>query len=248
MEELFQNIGVTMEKKIFRIVLADDHPLMRESIATYIEDHCANQLKVVDQAGDGVAAIEAVERHKPDIALMDLGMPRLDGVSAVRKIKATNPGIQVVVFSMYEDQSHVVEAIRAGADDYLFKKDATAAAVVGHLLRILGGTLPPQDTLRRRLFQAVRGADEDDVDSGFTKLTGAELEVLKLAAHRGFTMKEIAEHLGEKGAGPTENTIRKHLEHIYEKLGAKGQTHAVCLAVKYGLISADEAEPDLNSK
>lgn len=248
MDDLFRTFGVTMDKKTYRIVLADDHPLMRESIATFIDDHCSDQLKVVAQAGDGVAAIEAVERHKPDIALVDLGMPRLDGVSTVRKIKATNPGIQVVVFSMYEDQSHVVEAIRAGADDYLFKKDATAAAVVGHLLRILGGSLPPQDTLRRRLFQAVRGADDDEVDTGFTKLTGAELEVLKLAAHSGLTMKEIATHLGEKGGGPTESTVRKHLEHIYEKLGAKNQSHAVCLAVKYGLISADDAEPDLNPK
>lgn len=234
-----------MDKKVYRIILADDHPLMRESIATYIEDHFQDQLKVVAQAGDGVAAIEAVERHNPDLALIDLGMPRLDGVSAVRKIKALKPGVQVVVFSMYEDQSHVVESIRAGADDYLFKKDATAAAVVGHLLRILGGSLPPQDTLRRRLFQAVRGANDDEVDTGFTKLTGAELEVIKLAAHRGFTMKEIAEHLGEKGGGPSENTVRKHLEHIYEKLGARGQTHAVCLAIKYGLITADGAEPDV---
>lgn len=233
-----------MGKNVYRIILADDHPLMRESIATYIDDHCKEKLKVVAQAGDGVAAIEAVVQHSPDLALIDLGMPRLDGVSAIRKIKALKPGVQVVVFSMYEDQSHVVEAIRAGADDYLFKKDATASAVVGHLLRILGGALPPQDTLRRRLFQAVKGASDDEVDTGFTKLTGAELEVIKLAAHRGFTMKEIAEHLGENGGGLSESTVRKHLEHIYEKLGARGQTHAVCLAIKYGLITADDGEPE----
>lgn len=233
-----------MENKVYRIILADDHPLIRKGISSFIKDQFKDQIEVVAEAGDGVAAIEAVERTNPDLALVDLGMPRLDGVSAIRKIKALKPGVQVVAFSMYEDQSHVVEAIRAGADDYLFKKDATAAAVVGHLLRILGGTLPAQDTLRRRLFQAVRGADEGDVDTGFTKLTGAELEVLKLAAHRGFSMKEIAEHLGEKGGGPTESTIRKHLERIYDKLGARGQTHAACLAIKYGLITADDAEPD----
>lgn len=233
-----------MEKKAYRIIIADDHPLMRKGISSYINDHFKDQIKVVAEAGDGLAAIEAVERHDPDLALLDLGMPRLDGVSAIRKIKTLKPGIQVVVFSMYEDQSHVVEAIRAGADDYLFKKDATADVVVAHLLRILGGALPAQDTLRRRLFQAVRGVNDADVDSGFTKLTGAELEVLKLAAHLGYTMKEIAEHLGEKGGGPTESTIRKHLEHIYEKLGARGQTHAACLAIKYGLISADGADPD----
>lgn len=80
---------------------------------------------MVAEAGDGVSAIEAVERTNPDLALVDLGMPRLDGVSAIRKIKALKPGVQVVIFSMYEGQAHVVEAIRAGADDYLFKKDAT---------------------------------------------------------------------------------------------------------------------------
>lgn len=124
---------------MYRIILADDHPLIRKGIASFINDEFKDQMEVVAEAGDGVAAIEAVERTNPDLALVDLGMPRLDGVSAIRKIKALKPGVQVVVFSMYEDQSHVVEAIRAGADDYLFKKDATAADVVGHLLRIFGG-------------------------------------------------------------------------------------------------------------
>lgn len=235
-----------MANNAHRIILADDHPLMRESIAAYIADHCKDQMKVVSQANDGIAAIEAVQRHNPDLALIDLAMPRLDGVSAIRKMKALKPDLVVVVFSMHEDQAHVVEAIRAGADDYLFKKDATAAMVAGHLIRILGGSVSPQDTLRRRLFQAVQRADNDDVQRGFTQLTGAELEVLKLVAHQGLSMKEVAEFLGEKGHELSENTVRKHLEHIYKKLGARGQTHAACLAIKYGLISADPAEPDLS--
>ncbi len=229
--------------KIIRVVLADDHPLMRESIATYVEDHCRDRIEVVSQVGDGLAAVQAVEKLKPDLILIDIGMPRLDGVSAIRQIKKIQPDVLVLVLSMYEDQAHVVEAIRAGADDYLFKKSVTAAQISAQMLRALGGELPAQNSLQKRLFQAIRGAQESSLDIGLTRLTGAELEILRRVAHKGMSIKEIAEDLGDSGGGLSENTVRKHMEHIYEKLGATGQAHAVCLAIKYGFISPDEAEP-----
>ena len=85
------------KKKVYRIVLADDHPLMRESIATYVADHCRGQIEVVSQVGDGLAAVQAVEKLKPDLILIDIGVPRLDGVSAIRQIKKSQPEVLVLV-------------------------------------------------------------------------------------------------------------------------------------------------------
>lgn len=227
-----------------KLLLVDDHPLMRESLATYIDDHCKNQLAVVAQAGDGLAAIEAVKKHRPTVALVDIGLPLLDGISAIREMKKIHPPLIVLVFSTFEDQAHVVSAIRAGADDYIFKKDASAAQVAGNILRAIGSTAPtPAKTLQNRLFTAIRGAEPEKLDMGITPLTGAELEVLKLAASHGYSMKEIAEKLGGQGGSLSENTIRKHLTHIYEKLGARNQAHAIALAIKSGLITAEDAFP-----
>jgi two-component system, NarL family, response regulator len=221
-------------KKRFRIVLADDHPAIRESIAAAIQDNHADRLEVVAQAGDGVSALEEVRRHKPDLVVLDIGLPRMDGTQVLREIKRFNLETLVLVFSMYEDQAHVVEAIRCGADDYLFKQEARPGDVALHILRAL-----EKDRLHERLFSALRRMDPDRLDLGLAELTPAELDVLKWAAHRGYSMKEIARAHG----GVSELTVRKHFERIYAKLGARNQAHAVSLAVKYGLIDPDLAEP-----
>lgn len=228
-----------------RIILIEDHPLMRESLVTYIEDNCGSHLAVVAQAGDGLAAIAAVKKHRPDLVLADIGLPLMDGITAIREMKKIHPKMIVIVFSTFEDQAHVVSAIRAGADDYLFKKDATASQVVATILRALNSPTPTPKTLQHRLFTAIRGAEPHQLDMGVTPLTGAELEVLKLAAYKGYSMKEIAEQLGGKDGDLSENTIRKHLTHIYEKLGARNQSHAITLAIKAGLITAEDALPDI---
>jgi DNA-binding NarL/FixJ family response regulator len=231
------------EKTVYKLVVIDDHPLMRQSLATYIADTCQDRLVVVAQEGDGVAAIAAIKKYHPDVALVDIGLPLMDGITAIREMKKIHPKLHVIVFSTYEDQAHVVGAIRAGADDYLFKKDATADQVVANILRALDSPAPTPKTLQHRLFTAIRGAEPQKLDMGITPLTGAELEVLKLAANNGLSMKEIAVKLGGKERALSDNTIRRHLAHIYEKLGARNQSHAVALAIKSGLISAEEAMP-----
>lgn len=243
LESFITDLETMPKHKLYRVILADDHPLLRESIATYIEDNAKDQISVVAQVGDGQSAVDMVAKHKPDLVLLDIHMPRLDGISALRLIKQASPDTLVLMLSMYEDQAHVVEAIRAGADDYLFKKNATSAHITNHMLSALGGELPVQDAMHKSLFQAIRGGQEGSMDTGLSKLTGAELEVLRRVAHKGLSMKEIAEELGGKEGKLSEHTVRKHLEHIYEKLGASGQAHAVALAIKLGFISAEDAEP-----
>lgn len=222
-----------------RVLLAEDHPAMRESVAAALEDFHRARVEVVGHAADGVEAVELAKKFRPDLVLLDIGMPRLDGLRALRLIKEENPKVLVLIFSMYDDQAHVVEAIRAGADDYLFKHEARPAEVARHILAALEKKAPEGDGLRARLFSALRESGEGRPDLGLARLTGAELEVLKLAGHRGLTMKEIGRDLG----GLSPSTVRKHFEHIYAKLGAQSQAHAVCLAVKAGLISSDPAEP-----
>lgn len=233
-----------MTKKKFRVLLVDDHPAMRESVADAIADYHPGSLEVVGQAGDGVSAVELTRKQRPDVVVLDLGLPRMEGVRVVREIKKINKGILIVVVSMYDDQAHVVEAIRAGADDYLFKQEAKPSEIAEHILKSLEKTLPVQDRLHSRLFTALRQIDEKSLDLGVTKLTEAELAVLQRAAFRGLSMKAIAQASTERDArGLSELTVRKHFEHIYQKLGAQSQAHAVCLAIKYGFISPDGAEP-----
>jgi two-component system nitrate/nitrite response regulator NarL len=224
-----------------RVILADDHPALRESIASHIEDHHADRLRVVAQVGDGESAVAAAEKYNPDVILLDLGLPRLDGIAATRRIKAARPNAVVLIFSMYEDQAHIVESLRAGADDYLFKRNAAAAQVVEAIYRALDERVPARDQVRNSLLQAIRGADR--LDTGAPQLTGMELEVMKRVGLRGMSMKEIAADLGRAEAPLSEHTIRKHLEHIYDKLGARGQAHAVALAIRHGLISPHDAQP-----
>jgi len=230
-----------MARKKHKIILADDHPFMLEAIVSRIEDHFQDRLEVVARATDGLMAVQEVKKHSPDLILMDLGMPRMDGIQAIREIRKFREDMIVLVFSMYDDQAHILQAIQAGADDYLFKKEASGKDIVNHILRALGGELG-QDRLRRTVFSALRDTDEENLNAGITKLTGMELEIIRLAAHKGLSMKEIAGALEGKERKISENTIKNHLNHIYEKLGARNQAHAVSLAVKYSLIDPEETE------
>src|SRR5262245_12078960 len=132
-----------------RVVLADDHPFMLEAIADCIGHRFRDRLEVVAKATDGLMAVEEVKKHKPDLILMDLGMPRLDGVGAIRQIKQIQKDIVVLVLSMYDDQAHIVQAIQAGADDYLFKKEVGVSDIVGHVLTALEKDLAHQDKLHK---------------------------------------------------------------------------------------------------
>lgn len=229
-----------------KIVLVDDHPLVRDSVVMFIEENYSKTLEVVGQAGDGVTAVELVSKLKPDLVLLDVQLPRMDGLTVVRRIKHLFPGIIVLILSMFEDRAHVIEAVHAGADDYIFKNGAGVPLIVSHILQALDGHLPARTPIQQHLMETIRQSDERGLGLGLGKLTGVELEVIRLAAQKGLTMKEIAAELGGREGPLSENTIKKHLEHIYDKLGARNQTHAASLAIKHGLISMDEVEPQLN--
>lgn len=227
----------------FRLLLVDDHPALRESIAAAAQDYYPRRLDVVGQCGDGITAVEQAKNFSPDVVLLDLGLPGKEGIQVLSEIRSACPSTRLVVFSMHDDQFHVVEAIRAGADDYLFKGLFGAKEVVDHLVQWMERESQRPDRVKNHVFSALRGLAADRVARGIPVLTETELRVLGLAAFQGLSAKEMAKLLRQGTPSLSARTIRKHLENSYEKLGARNQAHAVCLAIHYGLLSADRAEP-----
>jgi DNA-binding NarL/FixJ family response regulator len=159
----------------YRLILVDDHPAMRESIAAAVEDFYPRRLEVVAQCGDGISAVEQAKRARPELVLLDLGLPGKHGLQVLSEIRAACPGVRLIVFSMHDDQAHVVDAVRAGADDYLFKGSLGAKEVVDHVAQWLERESEKPDRLRNHVFAALRGLVADRVARGLPSLTPTEI-------------------------------------------------------------------------
>ena len=204
-----------------RVLTADDHPVVRAGIAAMLANE--PDLVVVAEAADGVEAVALFEAHRPDVVLIDLRMPRLDGVGAIQAIRAVDPGARLVALTTYEGDAAIHRALSAGACGYLLKDalvgelvDAVRAAATGKRV------IPPAVATRLAEF-----TPRDD-------LSAREREVLLYVA-RGLGNKEIARALGRSA-----ETVKAHLESVFQKLGARDRTHAVTLALQRGIIHLDE--------
>jgi DNA-binding NarL/FixJ family response regulator len=204
-----------------RILLADDHPVVRTGVRTMLENE--PDMVVVAEAGDGVEIVELFERHAPDVVLMDLRMPRQDGVAAIRAIVTANPAARIVALTSYEGDADIYRALDAGACGYLIK-DMLGDEVVGAVRSAAAGkrVIPP--SVANRLAEFVPRID----------LTARELEVLQLTA-KGLRNRDIARVIGR-----TEETVKVHLKHIMAKLGVEQRTEAVTLALQRGIIHLDD--------
>jgi DNA-binding NarL/FixJ family response regulator len=204
-----------------RILLADDHPVVRTGVRTMLENE--PDMVVVAEAADGVEIVELYERHGPDVVLMDLRMPRQDGVAAIRAIVKTHPNARIVALTSYEGDADIYRALDAGACGYLIK-DMLGDEVVGAVRGAAAGkrVIPP--SVASRLAEFVPRLD----------LTAREQEVLQLAA-KGLRNREIARVIGR-----TEETVKVHLKHIMAKLGVEQRTEAVTLALQRGIIHLDD--------
>jgi DNA-binding NarL/FixJ family response regulator len=208
-----------------RVVIADDHSLVRQGLRRYLE--MADGIEVVGEASTGGEAVDLVERERPDIALMDIRMPEMDGLEATRTITARYPEIGIVMLTAYDDRHFVVEAVRAGARGYVLK--ARDAEHLTQTVRLVAGgnmVIDPQ--------LVVVLADELNVakhrERNAQSLTEREVEILQLLAF-GHTNRDIAEKLFI-----SPDTVKTHLEHIYQKLGASDRTAAVAEALRRRLI------------
>ena len=208
---------------MIRVLIADDHAVVRQGLRTFLE--LQDAIEVVGEAADGEAAVAETERLKPDIALMDLVMPRLAGDEAIRRIAAVSPATRVVVLTSFAEDDKLFPAVRAGAAGYLLK-DVQPRELVGAIRAADAGETILHPTVAARLLDEVAGRANT---SPRTPLTERELEVLALIA-TGMANKLIALELGV-----AERTVKTHVSNILGKLGLSDRTQAALWAVREGL-------------
>lgn len=210
------------ESKNIRVLLVDDHAVVRSGLADFLFAY--DDLELVGEASSGEVAVSMCERVKPDVVLMDLVMPGMDGAEATRAIRQACPDIQVIVLTSYKDEDLVQNAMQAGAIGYLLK-NVTAAELAEAIRSAKAG----RPTLAPEAAQALIHAATKPPDLGFD-LTPRESEVLALLSE-GLANPEIAERLVV-----SRSTIKHHVSAILSKLGASSRTEAVALAIKHNLV------------
>lgn len=203
-----------------RLILADDHPVVRTGLQGMLGGQ--TDLEVVGEATTGVEAVQLVERLQPDVVLMDLRMPEMDGVTAISRIKALQPGVHVLVLTTYDTDADILPAIEAGATGYLLK-DAPREELFRAIRAAARGESVLAPGVAARLMDRMRAPAEE-------ALTAREIEVLSLVA-QGRSNKGIAHQLQI-----SEATVKTHLVHIYGKLGVADRTAAVTTALQRGIL------------
>lgn len=210
-----------------RLMLADDHRMLREGLRRSMTER---GFQVVGEARDGAEAVELAAALRPDVILMDVTMPEMDGVEATRQIKARYPEIRIVMLTMHADQDVLAEAIRAGANGYLVK-DCSTDEISSAIEAVAGGETALSPRLAASMLAEVRrgdvGGEPDRV------ITRREEEVLQLIAN-GCSTPEVAEQLYI-----SQKTVKNHLASIYQKLDARDRTQAVLAAVRMGIVTLD---------
>ncbi len=207
-----------------RILLADDHPVVREGLAAILETQ--PDFEVIGQANDGAEAVDMASALRPDVVMLDLAMPRMDGVDALRAMRAEQPDLKALVFTASQTDDRIVGAIQAGAQGYLLK--GAAREELFNAVRVIargGSLLSPE--IATRLMERMSNPQSPTTET----LTHREQEVLQLLA-RGLQNKEIAAQLGIR-----ERTAKFHVSTILSKLHATNRVEAVRTAVQEGLIT-----------
>jgi NarL family two-component system response regulator LiaR len=211
------------EPRPIRVLIVDDHGVVREGLRAYLE--LEPDIQVVGEAKDGLEAVRRAAELEPDVVLMDLVMPNMDGVDATSRIKQQQPATHVIILTSFLDDERVVPAIRAGATSYLLK-DVAATDLARAIRGARAGQAQLHPEVARRLMQQVTTPRKPDAGA---QLTDREREVLRLLAD-GRSNKEIARSLVV-----SERTVKGHVSNILGKLGLQDRTQAALFAVRNGL-------------
>ena len=210
---------------IVRVLIADDQTLFRVGLARLLEED--PRVQIVGQAGDGAEAVKLAGSLKPDVVLMDLKMPNLDGIEATRQIATSHPGVKVLLLTTFEADNHVIQALKAGASGYILK-DSKPDSIVSSLLAVMAGERVMASAVANRVLEMLTGTTTPK--EFYDGLTGREIEILKLLAG-GMANKQIAYKLKI-----SEKTVRNHVSNMYEKLNIYDRSQAVLYAVRKGLV------------
>jgi DNA-binding NarL/FixJ family response regulator len=217
-------------KTKIRVLLADDHHIVRAGIRQLLES--ARDLQVIAEAGDGEEAQTLIHKHKPDVAVLDIQMPKASGIEVTRWVRSYLPEVGVLILTAFDDDPYVMAVLQAGANGYVLKT-AKADELIQAVRDVNEGKSALDPKITRKLMSNIfKGPERTPVES----LTDRELDVLRLAA-KGFTNKAIGVQLGI-----SDRTVQGHLAHIFAKLQASSRTEAVMRAVSLGWISQTTGE------
>lgn len=214
---------------IIRVLLADDHAVVRKGIREFLEEDAT--IRVVAEASDGEEAIALVAREQPDVAILDIQMPKLNGMDATRRVKKDFPQTRVLILTAYDDDPYIFAALRAGANGYLLKT-ASSDELVHAVHAIAAGESALSPAIAKKLVQRTVANDATRTEI-IEPLTERELEVLRLAA-KGMGNKQIGAALSI-----SDRTVQGHLTNIYAKLHVNTRTEAVMLAVREKWITLE---------
>jgi DNA-binding NarL/FixJ family response regulator len=215
----------TVAIRSIRVLVVDDQTLFRTGLTSLLTED--ERVEVVGQAVDGADAVKQAAKVKPDVVLMDIRMPNVDGIEATRQIIESVPGTKVLVLTTFETDSQVIQALKAGASGYVLK-DSSAAAIVSSIVAVMAGEKVMASAVANRVLEMLTGTTTPK--EFYDGLTNREIEILKLLAN-GMANKQIAYRLKL-----SETTVRNHVSTTYEKLGIYDRSQAVLYAVRKGLV------------
>lgn len=216
-----------------RIVIADDHTLVREGTRQLLAKY--SDVEVVAAAADGEAAVDQIARHRPDVALIDISMPGMNGIEVTRTIKATVPGVAILILTVHDEPGYIRAMIDAGAAGYLLK-NVGESELVEAIRAVHAGESVLHPVATQRIFQSIASGANVADDLIEMPLTDRELEVLRLAA-QGRSNREIASVVDL-----SPRTVQTHLRNIFDKLEVASRTEAVIHALRAGWLDLEELE------
>lgn len=214
-----------------RVILADDHAIVRKGIREFLEED--GSIVVLAEAGDGGEAVRLVAEYRPDVAVLDIQMPRVTGLDAARQIKAAFPDVRVLILTAYDDDPYIFALLRAGADGYLLKS-ADPDDLVRAVKNVADGGKVLDPAVATKVVAQVISGKPAGASEQVESFSARELDVLRLAG-QGFTNKAIGVALNI-----SDRTVQGHLANIYGKLGVASRTEAVTKALKLGWIVLED--------
>jgi two-component system, NarL family, response regulator NreC len=213
------------------VLLADDHPIVRQGMRNLLEMEAS--LSVVGEAEDGLQAVQMAEQLKPDVVIVDMMMPRLNGLEAIRQIVSRLPHTHCIVLSMQSADPYIVQALKAGASGYVLK-DSAPNEVVNAIQQVLSGKRYLSPQLSEKLIDIFVAKIETDSLDPYHSLSPREREVLQLAAE-GLSNNNIAEHLSI-----SHRTVEQHRQSMMNKMGFKNQADLIRFALKRGILPLED--------